>query len=270
MHPILFTIFGFQVHTFGVAMVVAFVLSVSLARARAPRFGMTKDQVGDMAFWTILAGVLGARLFFIAQEWGYYAAHPKELLTLQFQGLTSFGGLLCGMAAAMVWAWRKGIPVRNLLDCVAPAFLVGHAVGRVGCLMNGCCFGGVCPDTVLGALHIDGATHYPAQIYDSLMNVGALALVLGIERRAAFKAGQITGLVIALHGAARFIYEFWRAGTDAQVKAGQASSTYWDGFPLHITQAQGMAFALVLLGIGMFAFSHRRAPISTPSTPATA
>ena len=262
MHPILFTILGFQVHTFGVAMVVAFVLSVSLARARGPRFGITKDQIGDMAFWAILAGVLGARLFFVAQEWRHYSEHPRELLTLQFQGLTSFGGLLCGLVAGVVWARRKGIPVRNLLDAVAPAFLVGHVVGRIGCLMNGCCFGGVCPVGTPWGIHVAGSDllHHPAQVYDSLMNLAALGLVLAVERRAPLKAGQVTGLVIALHGVARFVYEFWRAGTEAQVASGEASSTYWGHSPF--TQAQGMAFALVLLGGAFFALARRRVPIT--------
>ena len=263
MHPILFTIFGFQVHTFGVAMVVAFILSVSLAQARGPRFGITRHQMGDLAFWAIFAGVFGARFLFIVQDWHYFATHPRELFTLQFQGLTSFGGLIFGALAAIAWAWRKRIPVRNLLDAAAPAFLVGHLVGRVGCLMNGCCFGGACPVGTPWGIHVDNSPllHHPAQIYDSLMNLAALGLVLFVERRATLKAGAITGRVIVFYGDARFIYEFWRAGTDAQVARGEASSTYWDGFPLHITQAQGMAAVLVFVGFAILVLSKRPAPL---------
>lgn len=265
MHPVLFKIGTFEVHTFGVAMVVAFVLSVSLAQARGPRYGVSKTQVGDLAFWAILAGVLGARIVFIAQEWGYYGSHLRELMTLQFQGLTSFGGLIFGMGAAILWARRKGIPVRNLLDVAAPAFLVGHLVGRVGCLMNGCCFGGVCPANVPWGIHVEHSSvlHHPAQIYDSLMNLAALGIVLLVEARSRLKAGQVAGLAIALHGVARFVYEFWRAGTDAQVRAGEASSTYWGHSPF--TQAQAMAAVLVLLGAAMFAFSHRLSPVAKTS-----
>lgn len=265
MHPILFTLFGFQVHSFGVAMVAAFVLSVSLAQARAPKFGITKAQMGDLAFWAILAGVFGARFLFIVQEWGHFASHPRELFSLRFEGLTSFGGLIFGAIAAVVWAWRKRIPVRNLLDATAPAFLVGHLIGRVGCLMNGCCFGGACPNDLPWGIHVEGTSflHHPAQIYDSLMNLAALGLVLLVERRAALKAGAVTGFVIAFHGLARFIYEFWRAGTEAQVNAGQASSTYWGTLP--ITQAQGMAAALILIGAGIVLFSKRRSPLPMPA-----
>ena len=263
MHPILFKIGTFEVHTFGLAMVVAFVAAVALAQARGPRYGVTKAQIGDMAFWAILAGVLGARILFIAQEWHHYSQNLRELMTLQFQGLTSFGGLLFGIGAVMVWAWRKKVPVRNLLDVTLPAFLLGHLIGRFGCLMNGCCFGGACPTDLPWGIHVANSPvlHHPAQVYDSLMNVAALGIVLLVENRAKLRAGQVAGLAIALHGVTRFIYEFWRAGTEAQVQAGEASSTYWAGFPLHITQAQGMAFALVLLGAVMMVFTHRRAPL---------
>lgn len=265
MHPVLFELFGFKVHSFGVAMVAAFLLAVGLAQARGPRYGISKAQMGDLAFWAILAGVLGARIVFIAQEWGYYREHLQELATLQFQGLTSFGGLIFGMLAAIAWAWRKGIPIRNLLDVAAPPFLVGHLVGRVGCLMNGCCFGGACPTSVPWGIHVAGsaALHHPAQVYDSLMNLAALGFVLLVEARGRLKTGQVAGLVVALHGAARFVYEFWRAGTDAQVKAGEASSTYWGSLP--ITQAQAMAAVLVLVGAAMFVFTHRLSPVAKQS-----
>ncbi len=264
MHPVLFKIGSFEVPSFGVAMVVAFLLSVTLAQSRGPRYGISKAQISDMAFWAILAGVLGARVFFIAQEWGYYSTHTKELLTLRFQGLTSFGGLICGMAAAVGYAWKKGIPIRNLLDAVAPAFLVGHLIGRFGCLMNGCCFGGACPADVPWGIHVAGSPtlHHPAQVYDSLMNLAALGLVLFVEARARLRPGQVTGLVVALHGLARFVYEFWRAGTESQVQRGEASSTYWGHLP--ITQAQGMAAALILIGLAMVALSKRRIVTATP------
>jgi phosphatidylglycerol:prolipoprotein diacylglycerol transferase len=265
MYPVLFKIGTFEVHSFGVAMVVAFLLSVTLAQARGPRYGITRAQIGDMAFWAILAGVFGARFLFIVQEWGYFMENPRELMSLQFRGLTSFGGLIFGFGAAMLWAKRKGIPVRNLLDATAPAFLVGHLIGRVGCLLNGCCFGGSCPVSVPWGIHVDSAPglHHPAQIYDSLMNLAALGAVLAVERRGTLKPGQVTGLAIALHGLARFIYEFWRAGTEAQVKSGQASSTYWGSLPF--TQAQAMAAVLILLGGAMFAFARHRSAVPAPT-----
>ena len=98
MRPILFNIGNFPIHSFGVMMVIAFFSALWLVRRRAAAFGFDPSAISDVAFYTLIAGVLGARLVFIVQELPHYLSHPSELFTLQFQGLTSFGGLFFGMA----------------------------------------------------------------------------------------------------------------------------------------------------------------------------
>src|ERR1700722_18416909 len=98
MRPILFHIGNFPIHSFGVMMVIAFFSALWLVRTRAAKFGFEANAISDVTFYTLIAGVLGARVVFIVQELPYYLAHPKELWTFQFQGLTSFGGLFFGMA----------------------------------------------------------------------------------------------------------------------------------------------------------------------------
>ncbi len=248
MRPILFTIGNFPIHSFGVMMVLAFFASLGLVRMRAAKYGFSINQISDVFFWALIAGIIGARVVYIAQELPYYLKHTDELLSWRFQGLTSFGGLIFGALVVVFWAVKHKANLKSLLDLAAPGFLVGHAIGRIGCLLNGCCFGGACPADVPWGIHVAGqaSLHHPAQVYDSLMNVAAVALVLLWERRGALP-GQIFGAAIALHGLARFIYEFWRAGTDDQVARGEASSTYWGSLP--ITQAQGMAAVLIVVGV---------------------
>ena len=242
MRPILFYVGSFPIHSFGVMMVVAFFAGLWLVRKRAAAFGFDPAKISDVALWTLIAGVLGARIVFVLQEIPYYRLHPSELLTLQFQGLTSFGGLFFGIAVLIGWAIRKRFSILKLLDLCAPAFILGHAIGRVGCLLNGCCYGGVCPPSFPLGVHIPGSPelHYPAQAYDSLMNLAALAVLLLMERKV-LKAGVETGGALMLHGLARFIYEFWRAEG--------GSSTYWGSLP--ITQAQAMALGLIVGGLVM-------------------
>ena len=265
MHPILFTIGNFPVHSFGVMMVLAFFASLWLVRLRAAKYGFTISEVSDMFFWTLIAGILGARIVYILQELPYYLKHTDELLSFRFQGLTSFGGLIFGAAVVIGWALKRKASLRNLLDLSAPAFLVGHAIGRIGCLLNGCCYGGTCPADMPWGIHILGQAtlHHPAQVYDSLMNVAALVFVLLWERRGA-RPGQVFGAVLALHGLARFIYEFWRAGTDDQVARGEASSTYWGTLPL--TQAQGMAALIIVVGV-FFLVKYSRGPVAVSQNP---
>lgn len=251
MRPVLFQIGSFPVHSFGVMLMLAFLASIALLRSRAERFGTTKDAITDVAFWTVIAGVLGARVLFIAQEWSHYSTHPRELLSWQFQGLTSFGGLIGGGFAAVVVGKRRGIEPMRLLDLVAPSFLLGHAIGRLGCLFNGCCAGGVCDPRAWYAVPSadDSAMHVPAQTFDSVMNLMALGLVLLLERRG-LRPLATTGIVLFLHGLSRFVYEFFRAGT---------SSTVWvQAGPLPLTQAHAVAFGVMVVGLGFLSFGAFR------------
>src|SRR5512137_2508744 len=96
MHPILFEYGFFKIHSFGVMLVIAFFVGLAIARSRAPRFNVDAVKLSDAAVWVLLWGVIGARLFYIAQNLKHYSANPSELITLQFQGLTSFGGVVFG------------------------------------------------------------------------------------------------------------------------------------------------------------------------------
>lgn len=259
MLPVFFKIGSFEVHSYGVMLIIGFLVGLWIVRRRAPRFGLDPQKMSDMLFWVLILSILGARIAFILQDWGYYMKHRDELFSIQFAGLTSFGGVLVALLVMVLWARKKQWPVRTVLDVIAPAGLVGHAIGRVGCLLNGCCYGGQCSPNMPWGIHVDHipVLMHPAQIYDALMNLVGVGILFWIERRGYQSRGQIFALALTFHGLSRFIYEFWRAGTEEQVNAGLASSTYWGNLP--ITQAQVMAAALVLAGLVMYVAWRRPA-----------
>ncbi len=246
MRPVLFEVFGFPVHSYGVMILLAALAAVWIANRRAPAYGISREFVGNAATWALVFGVLGARIVFILQELPYYLEHRDELFSLRFAGLTSFGGLLFGFGAIAVCAKRAGVNLLDFMDVAAPAVLVAHAIGRVGCLLNGCCYGGACD--LPWAIQVPGAEglYHPAQIYDALMNLAGVPLVLAMERRSRLP-GRSAALFFLIHGSARFVYEFWRAGT---------TSTTLPGLPL--TQAHLAAFGLVVVGIGLWVWAARR------------
>lgn len=247
MRPVLFEVAGLKVHSYGAMLVVAFFLGLWLARKRAPRFGVEPNQVYDAGFWALVLGILGARALFILQELPTYLEHPERLWTLQFQGLTSFGGVLGGALGIFIWAkLAKKTPI-SAFDLFSAPFLLAHPIGRIGCLLNGCCYGGQC-DLPWG-IHVAGqeGLFHPAQIYDGLLNLVAFGVLLALERRGLFP-GKSISLFLMLHGLTRFIYEFWRAGT---------TSTYLPGTP--ITDAQAVALAMILLGVVIYVICSKRA-----------
>lgn len=253
MYPILFKIGSFPIHTFGVMMIIAFMAGLWLTSKRAPKFGLTSGFVGDAAIGTLFAGILGARVLFILQELPYYLAHKDQLLSIQFQGLTSYGGILFGAVYVAIYAKRKGVDLLRIFDLFGPGLLLGHVFGRIGCLMNGCCYGPIAPLGFPFGVSVEGdlAKHVPAQAYDSLMTLAGLLLLLSLERLG-FRRGQTFGATLVVYGISRFIYEIWRAGV---------SSTYIKGLP--ITEAQLVAIVLVVVG-GFFVVKSglKRAPIT--------
>lgn len=258
MYPTLFQIGKFKLPSFGFMLGIGFFVGVLVGRRRAKRFGITPDQFVDSAIWAIFLGIIGARLVFIAQEWKYYSHNPSELLS-QFAGITSFGGIIFGGLGIYIYSRRKSLNFLSLLDTAGGAFLISHAIGRIGCLLNGCCHGRTCE--LPWAITVDGiaGSVHPAQVYDSLMNLAAFGVLVLIERKS-LRPGQSFGAMIALHGLTRFIYEFWRAGTVAEVDAKLASSTRIPGWP--ITEAQVMAVVLIFIGLALVAW-RRSKPVLT-------
>ncbi|MBS1705454.1 MAG: prolipoprotein diacylglyceryl transferase [Armatimonadetes bacterium] len=250
MCPILFKIAGFPVRSYGVLLVIGIGIAMLWAQKRSTRYRFDSEKLFDLAFWAVVAGVLGARILFIVQEWGYYSKHLDEVFSFQFQGLTSFGGLLFGGAAVLIWCKLRRQPIWPALDILAPPFLVASAIGRIGCFANGCCYG-VTTTAPIG-VHFEGVpgVHLPAQLFETAILFVFAAGLAQVEARKEFKQGQVTGLSLMLFGVARFIYEFWRSGSRVAVARGDASSTLIPGLP--VTEAQVMALAIAFTGIAIF------------------
>lgn len=256
MYPVLFEVFGFEVRSYGLMLMIGIALAVWWSMRRASHWGLEPDKVLDGAFWGIVPGILGARIGFIVQEWDDYSQNPEELWSLKFEGLTSFGGVLFALLGLYVFTRRAKISSLAFLDVVSLPLLVAHSIGRVGCLLNGCCYGhkttawfGVHAGAIQGLFQ-------PAQVYESFYVLAGVCVLWWFERMKR-PLGQSFALAIVLWGVARFFYEFSRAGSDLEVASGQATSTYWGSMP--VTQAQVAALVMVALGGLAFWWVARRA-----------
>jgi len=147
---------GLPVRSYGVMMMLAIISAVTLAARRAPQYGLSKETIYTFAFWFCLAGFIGARLFHVIEYWhvSYYqqtedgslALIPTliAILNVPQGGLVVYGALIGGMIA-FVWLVRRfHLPALAFADLAAPSMLLGLAIGRLGCFLNGCCFGGLC------------------------------------------------------------------------------------------------------------------------------
>ncbi|TWT91138.1 Prolipoprotein diacylglyceryl transferase [Pseudobythopirellula maris] len=141
---------GIPIRGYGVMLLLAVSTGLVMAVRRAQANGVSADTIFSLAFWMFLAGIAGARLFFVAEYWdASFAGKPWgevlfEVVRFTEGGLVVYGSLI-GASLAFVWfTWRHKIPMLALADVVAPSLVAGLAIGRLGCLMNGCCYGGEC------------------------------------------------------------------------------------------------------------------------------
>jgi phosphatidylglycerol:prolipoprotein diacylglycerol transferase len=145
---------------------LAILAAVGLVLERCRRFGLDADKVLSLCFWMVIIGILGARIFFVVQKFGSFeGASLMDLLDMTKGGLVVYGSLVGGVLAALVCFWYSKLPVLETLDVLAPAMVLGLAIGRIGCLMNGCCYGGPCSvDYPMGLRFPAGSTPYMEQL----------------------------------------------------------------------------------------------------------
>lgn len=145
MKQVLFRIpgLGLPIYGFGLMVVLAFYAAVVLAMRRSRREGLDPDLVLDLALWMLAGGLIGARLFYVLEYWGERIHSFAEVFQIWQGGIVYYGGVAGGFAALLAfWAVRR-FPLWATLDALAPAVALGSGLGRIGCFLNGCCYGDV-------------------------------------------------------------------------------------------------------------------------------
>ena len=144
---------GLPIRGYGMMMLLAVLSGVGLAAYRARRAGVDPEMIFTLAFWLIVPGILGARAVYVCEYWhrDFWPAYSHGLGSLIFAvaniaagGLVVYGAFLGGMLGLGLFWWRYRVPLLATADLIAPSMLLGLALGRVGCLLNGCCYGGPC------------------------------------------------------------------------------------------------------------------------------
>lgn len=159
---------GVPVRGYGVMLMLGVISAVAIANRRIERIGVSRDAFLSLALWVILGGLAGARLFYVVQKWNELGESLIEKISVAFQftegGLVVYGSVLGGMAGLVIWTWRNRVRPLPLLDAVVPAFFIGLALGRIGCLLNGCCYGGVCDSHLPSVTFPPGSPAYMDQL----------------------------------------------------------------------------------------------------------
>jgi phosphatidylglycerol:prolipoprotein diacylglycerol transferase len=145
------------IHGFGLMLVIGFLCAMGLARFMARRSRIDPELFSNAALIGLFSGVIGARMSHVLENYGYFMAHPREIFDIASGGLTYYGGFLLAFPILVLYARAKKVPIRIGMDIVAPCLMIGLAFGRIGCFLNGCCYGAEC--------QLPWAVHFPYGSY---------------------------------------------------------------------------------------------------------
>lgn len=217
MLPVLVKIGPLTIYSYGVAVAIGFGLSAFLIMRRAKRFGLDKDKIINLLILILAGGIIGARGLYILLNINYYLANPFEIFNLSKGGLVWYGGFASGLAAAIWYIKKNKINFWDFSDLAAPYLALAQSLGRVGCFLNGCCFGMEAKGLQLSAVfHGSPALRYPTQIYSSLTLL-LVFVVLRIRQDRRHFNGEIFLGYCVLYSSKRFFMEFLRGDNPAVI-----------------------------------------------------
>jgi len=267
MYPILFNIDGFELHTYGLMMALAFAAGFALAVKRGKRYGFDFDRIYSTTIVIVLSSLAGSRAAYVIFHLEEFQGRMWDIINpiqstgqIGISGMVVLGGVVSAFIITTINLKIKKISVGKMADTMAPSLALGLAIGRMGCFFNGCCFGVEChlpwgivfpegswPRYIYGEVPV-----HPTQIYEVLYNLAIMAVLLKIGNSKKF-AGFSFALFAVLYGFFRIIVESLRYYEDFEsgmkvVNLGTVS----------ITVSQSISFLMILAGIITIIIGCRR------------
>jgi phosphatidylglycerol:prolipoprotein diacylglycerol transferase len=217
--------------------------------------GIPAEKILDLGPWLIVGTVIGARALYVFSYWREeFAGHPiSEIFMVWRGGLVYYGGLIGASLAAILYARTKALPLWKLADVLAPSIALGCVFGRIGCLMNGCCYGRECD--LQWAIHFPAGHRtyphgvHPTQIYDSLLNLGLYLGLAWLNRRKKFD-GEVFAAYLIGYALLRSFVEVFR---------GDYPQHYLGGWA---TPAQLVSMGILVVGVVLWCLLPKIAPHS--------
>jgi phosphatidylglycerol---prolipoprotein diacylglyceryl transferase len=257
MHPVLFQIGPLTIYSLGLFWAVGALAAAWILRLELKRYAYDPEVAGTVVAAAAIAGLVGARLLFMIEEWESFTHAPFEFI-LSGAGFSWYGGFAAG---ALVASWvfkRNKLPLARAADISAPVLALGYGIGRIGCFLAGDATWGKVSDVpwamafpnavagwadpLTGVPYPPGVRVHPTQLYELLQSLFVFG-ILWILRKRPYPQGTIFSLYLILAGSMRFIVEFWRANPVVG---------------LGMTEYQWISLALILVGAGLLYYRYHR------------
>jgi phosphatidylglycerol:prolipoprotein diacylglycerol transferase len=220
MYPTLFELGPVTIYSYGVLLAAAYLLGLKFAMVRGRQRGLDEARVMDLGIYVIISALVGAKLMLLIVDFRHFTTDSTAVFGLLRSGGVFYGGLILAVAVALWYLRRYRMPTWDVCDAFAPGIALGHVVGRLGCLLAGCCYGRQTdvpwaivftnPEAAANVgTPLDVHLH-PTQLYEASAEALILGLLLATESRGKAFSGRTFWSYILLYGASRFVIEFYR------------------------------------------------------------
>lgn len=257
MHPVLLKLGPVEIHAYGLMLAISFMLGIYWAMARASKRGIEKNDILDLSIVVVLCAIIGSRFFYVITHLKEFRGRWTDTFNplqssgeVGISGLSMLGGVVMVFIALVIYCRIKKISILRLCDTLAPTFALGIGLTRIGCFLNGCCFGrpGNLPwcmkfplDSPAGSV-LQYTRIHPTQLYSSLYGFLILVVILLVDRKKR-PDGFLLSIFFMLYGIARFLIDFVRYYED---------SVQFDLLGTSFTFNQAISFILFSIGLIFF------------------
>lgn len=220
MNRVAFNIFGFNVYYYSLCILLGVIVAYILITREGKKQRLPKEFISDLIFYTLIIGILGARVYYCVFNLDYYLANPSEILKIYNGGLAIHGGVIAGLIFVYFYTKKKNVSFIKILDIVAPAVIIAQSFGRWGNFFNQEAHGGITtyqnlknmhiPEFIINGMHIEGKYYYPTFFFESIWClIGFIILMIARKNKNLRKGFQI-GFYFIWYGIGRFFIEALR------------------------------------------------------------
>lgn len=254
MNPVIFSIGNFEIRWYSVLILIAIIIGIKLAEKEGKKFGIPNDFIFNLAFWTIIFALIGARAYYVIFNFSSYQNDLLSIFKVWEGGLAIHGGIIAGFITVYIYCKKYGVRILKMTDIIVVPVILGQAIGRWGNFFNGEAHGAATnlaslkelkfiPNFVINGMQIDGIYYQPTFFYESLWCLLGFIILLIIRRTKYIKTGQVTGAYLMWYSIGRFFIEISR--TD---------SLMFGGFKV----AQVVSVILFLIGLILIIVQSRK------------
>ena len=220
MNRVAFNIFGFNVYYYSLCILLGVIVAYILITREGKKQGLTKEFTSDLIFYTLIIGILGARVYYCVFNLDYYLANPSEILKIYNGGLAIHGGVIAGLIFVYFYTKKKNVSFIKILDIVAPAVIIAQSFGRWGNFFNQEAHGGITtyqnlknmhiPEFIINGMLIEGKYYYPTFFFESIWCLIGFIILMIARRNKNLRKGFQIGFYFIWYGIGRFFIETLR------------------------------------------------------------